>query len=65
MKAKLNCESAEEVRKKLASNKQFAELLEELNVPVPMKESPTTGKPTFALAKTDEGFIALQTMQTL
>jgi len=60
LKAKLNCESAEEVRKKLASNKQFAELLEELNVPIPMKESPTTGKPTFALAKTDEGFIALQ-----
>ena len=60
LKAKLNCDSTEEVRRKLASNKQFAELLEELNVIVPMKESPTTGKPTYALAKTDEGFIALQ-----
>ena len=60
LKAKLNCDSTEEVRRKLASNKQFAELLEELNVIVPMKESPTTGNPTYALAKTDEGFIALQ-----
>ena len=60
LKAKLKCEDEESVRKKLASNKQFAELLEELKVVVPMKESPTTGKQTFALAKTDEGFIALQ-----
>ena len=60
LKAKLQCEDEESVRKKLASNKQFAALLEELKVVVPMKESPTTGKQTFALAKTDEGFIALQ-----
>ena len=59
LKAKLGCETEEEVRKKLASNKQFAALLEELGVDVPMKESPTTGKQTFALAKNDEGFIAL------
>ena len=59
LKAKLGCETEEEVRKKLASNKQFAELLAELGVDVPMKESPTTGKQTFALAKNDEGFIAL------
>ena len=58
--ARLECEDEECVRAKLASNKQFAELLEELKVPVPMKESPTTGKQTYALAKTDEGFIALQ-----
>lgn len=57
---KLECEDEECVRKKLASNKQFAELLEELNVEVPLKISPTTGKDTYALAKTDEGFIALQ-----
>ena len=56
---RLNCEDEECVRKKLASNKQFAELLTELNIPVPMKVSPTTGKDTFALAKNDEGFIAL------
>jgi len=60
LKSKLNCDSEEEVRKKLASNKQFAELLCQLKVKVPMKESPTTGKQTFALAKTDEGFINLQ-----
>lgn len=57
---KLECEDEECVRKKLASNKQFAELLEELNVEVPLKISPTTGKDTYALAKTDDGFIALQ-----
>lgn len=56
---KLGCEDEECVRKKLASNKQFAELLEEHNVEVPLKISPATGKETFALAKNDEGFIAL------
>ena len=56
---KLKCSSPEEVRKKLASNKQFAELLKGFNIDTPMKTSPTTGKPTFALAKNDEGFIAL------
>ena len=60
LKVKLKCETEEEVRKKLASNKQFAELLEQFGISVPMKESLTTGKPTFALAKTDQGFIELQ-----
>jgi len=60
LKTKLNCPNEECVRKKLASNKQFAELLEELEVEVPMKVSPTTGKDTYALAKTDQGFIDLQ-----
>lgn len=55
---KLECE-VEEVRKRLASNKQFANVLEQLNVPVPMKTSPTTGKETYALAKGDQGFLAL------
>jgi DNA polymerase I-like protein with 3'-5' exonuclease and polymerase domains len=59
LKDKLECADEEEVRKKLASNKQFAELLLENGVEPPMKTSPTTGKPTLALAKTDEGFIAL------
>ena len=57
---RLECETEEDVRKKLASNKQFAALLEELGVVVPLKESPTTGKQTYALAKTDEGLINLQ-----
>jgi len=56
---KLNCETAEQVRKKLASNKQFAGLLTEHGIPVPMKTSKTTGKETYALAKNDEGFLAL------
>ena len=59
LKEKLGCETEEEVRKKLASNKQFAQVLEEHGVKPPMKESKTTGKQTFALAKNDEGFIAL------
>ena len=59
LKEKLKCETEEEVRKKLASNKQFAGLLKEFGVEVPMKESKTTGKQTYALAKNDEGFIAL------
>jgi DNA polymerase I-like protein with 3'-5' exonuclease and polymerase domains len=56
---KLEVGTEEEVRQKLASNPQFAAVLKELNVPVPMKVSPTTGKETFALAKNDEGFIEL------
>jgi len=50
----------EEVRKRLASNPQFAAVLKELGVTPPTKISPTTGKETYALAKNDEGFIALQ-----
>ena len=42
--------------KTLASNKKFAEFLESKGVKVPMKISPRTGKPTYALAKSDEGF---------
>ena len=59
LKEKLECETEEAVRKKLASNKQFAKVLEDHGVKAPMKESKTTGKQTFALAKNDEGFIAL------
>lgn len=57
---KLECDTEEAVRKKLASNKQFGALLEELGVKPPMKMSKTTGKETLALAKNDEGFIELQ-----
>ena len=56
---KLKCDNEESVRKKLASNKQFAELLKEYGVKPPLKISKTTGKETFALAKNDEGFLAL------
>ena len=56
---RLECDTEEAVRKKLASNKQFAGLLTEFGVQPPMKVSKTTGKDTFALAKNDEGFIAL------
>lgn len=61
LKEDLKCDDEESVRKKLASNKQFAALLEALDPPVvpPKKISPVTGKETFALAKNDEGFIAL------
>ena len=54
-------ESVEErVRAMLASSAKFAEFLEKRGVAVPMKVSKTTGKPTYALAKTDEEFLALQ-----
>ena len=56
----LNCDTEEAVRKKLASNVQFATILQDLHIPVPMKTSPTTEKETYALAKTDAGFIELQ-----
>jgi DNA polymerase len=59
LKGVLDVGSEEEVRAKLASNPQFAAILKELNIPVPTKISPTTGKETYALAKNDEGFIEL------
>ena len=43
----------------LMSNVKFAALLESWYVDVPMKISPTTGKITYAMSKTDEGFKAL------
>lgn len=52
--------TVEEVRARLASNPQFAAELEKRGVTPPKKVSLTTGKETFALAKNDEGFIALQ-----
>lgn len=55
----LDCPDEESVRKKLSSNKQFAKVLEDRGVKAPMKISKTTGKETYALAKNDEGFLAL------
>ncbi len=55
---KLGVGSVEDVRKTLASAPKFAALLRDNDVPVPMKLNPK-GKSIPALAKTDEGFIAL------
>ena len=44
----------------LMSNEKFANLLIAHGVEPPKKISPTTGKETYAFAKTDEGFKALQ-----
>lgn len=45
----------------MGSSKQFSELLEQLGVEVPMKPSPSNPQLRIpALAKTDDGFIALQ-----
>ena len=52
--------SAKVEKADLMSNPKFAELLEQLGVKPPMKVSPTTGKETFAFAKSDEGFKALE-----
>jgi len=46
-------------KKDLMSNPKLAQLLMDCGVEPPMKLSPTTGKPAFAFAKTDEGFKAL------
>lgn len=46
-------------RKDLMSNAKFALMLNMAGVTPPVKISPTTGKETFAFAKSDEEFIAL------
>ena len=51
---------AEQVKTVLMSADKFSALLRERGVDVPTKISPTTGKETPALAKTDEAFTALQ-----
>lgn len=53
-------ETAGADKETLMSNPKFAEILRSLGVEPPMKTSPTTGKPTLALAKNDEAFKALQ-----
>jgi len=50
----------EKAKKTLMSNAKFAKLLEALGATVPMKTSKTTGKQTFAFAKTDKEFLALR-----
>lgn len=56
---KLKCEDEEQVREKLSSNNKFAEVLRSFNIEVPMKHSEKQNKDIPALAKKDEGFIAL------
>lgn len=51
---------AETLKKQLMSNEKFAELLKLAGVEPPRKISPTTGKETWAFAKTDELFAMLE-----
>lgn len=51
--------SANADKDSLMSNQRFAQMLIILSVDPPTKISPTTGKKTLALAKSDEGFKAL------
>jgi DNA polymerase len=55
--AKLGGDSAKAL---LNSNPKFAALLQALGVDPPVKTSKTTGKETFAFAKNDKAFLALQ-----
>jgi DNA polymerase len=55
-KEKLLQDAGVETRDDLMSNPKFAKMLEALGVEPPKKISPTTGKETLALAKSDEGF---------
>jgi DNA polymerase I-like protein with 3'-5' exonuclease and polymerase domains len=56
---KLKCDTEEGVREKLSSNNKFADVLKSFDIPVPMKFSEKQQKDIPALAKKDEGFIAL------
>lgn len=48
------------LRKMLMSNQKFADALRLLDVEPPVKVSATTGRMTYAFAKTDDGMLALQ-----
>jgi len=56
----LNVKTEETLQKQLMSNEQFAKLLKENGIEPPRKISPTTGKETWAFAKTDEEFTMLE-----
>lgn len=61
MEANTVTDLEEAVRTDLASAPKFSALLESLDVPVPMKPSPSNpDKQVPALAKTDEAFLAMQ-----
>lgn len=55
-----NLGKAPEVMELLRSRDRFAELLRQTGVEPPTKPSPRTGKPTYAFAKSDLEFIALE-----
>lgn len=59
LKDQLKCETEEDVRKNLSSNKKFSEVLTKFGIEVPMKLSEKQKKEVPALAKKDEGFLAL------
>lgn len=52
-------EGMDGIKKLLMSNEKFAEMLRQANVDPPMKLSATTGKMTYAFAKTDESMKTL------
>lgn len=52
-------EGTDGIKKLLMSNEKFAEMLRKLGVDPPMKLSPTTGRMTYAFAKTDEAMKTL------
>ena len=56
----LGVKTEETLQKQLMSNEQFAKLLKENGIEPPRKISPTTGKETWAFAKTDEEFTMLE-----
>lgn len=53
------CPEVGELHKALTSRTKFVRILESLGVEVPMKISPRTGKPTYALASKDPEYMAL------
>ena len=55
--AKLGGDTAKSL---IMSNPKFADVLRTLGVEPPIKTSPTTGKATYAFAKNDQDFLALQ-----
>ena len=59
-KDKLLVDAGVEDKKDLMSNPKFADMLRGLGVEPPMKINLTTGKETYAFAKSDEDFKALQ-----
>jgi hypothetical protein len=55
----LGC-TADEVKDTIMSNEKMALVLKELGVDPPMKLSPSTGRPAYAFAKTDQEFLELR-----
>lgn len=53
-------EGTDGLKRLLMSNEKFAAALTAMGVMPPLKQSPTTGRTTYAFAKTDPGMIALE-----